>query len=56
MEICLLCGEVLKEQRIFILGQYFVINESMAAPIRNFRTTYVQNSDSSTAKRLIKIF
>ncbi|XP_036185884.1 DDB1- and CUL4-associated factor 16 isoform X2 [Myotis myotis] len=47
-----------KEQRIFIVEQYFKNNEGLAATVRNFRTKYGRNSDltSSTVKRLIKKF
>lgn len=47
-----------KEQRVFIVEQYFKNNEGLAATVRNFRTKYGRNSDltSSTVKRLIKKF
>lgn len=47
-----------KEQRVFIVEQYFKNNEGLVAIVRNFRTKYGRNSDltSSTVKRLIKKF
>lgn len=47
-----------KEERVFIVAQYFKNNESLAATVRNFRTKYGRNSNltSSTVKRLIKRF
>ena len=47
-----------KEQRVFIVEQYFKSNEVLAATVRNFHTKYGRNSDlnSSTVKRLIKKF
>lgn len=34
-----------KEQRVFIVEQYFKNNEGLAATVRNFRTKYDRNSD-----------
>ncbi|KAK0166333.1 hypothetical protein PV328_004759 [Microctonus aethiopoides] len=47
-----------KEQRVFIVEQYFKNNEGLAATVRNFRTKYGRDSNlnSSTVKRLIKKF
>ena len=47
-----------KEQRVFIIEQYFKNNEGLAVTVHNFRTKYGQNSDltPSTVKRLIQKF
>ncbi|CAK9813004.1 hypothetical protein ANTPLA_LOCUS7629 [Anthophora plagiata] len=47
-----------KEQRVFIVEQYFKTNEGLAATVCNLRTKYGRNSDvtSSTVKRLINKF
>jgi len=34
-----------KEQRVFIVEQYFKNNEGLAATVHNFRTKYGRNSD-----------
>ena len=45
----------MKEQRVFIIEQYFKNNKGLAATVRNFHSKYGRNSDltPSTVKRLI---
>ena len=40
-----------KEQRVFIVQQYFKNNENFAATVRNFRTKYGQNCDLNICQR-----
>ncbi|CAG9826559.1 unnamed protein product [Diabrotica balteata] len=47
-----------REQRVFIVEQYFKNNEILTAAVRKFRTKYGRDTDSTflTVKRLIEKF